>query len=128
MNRPASALASLLLALTTASLLVTTTGCTGDQRAPEPAAPAPANEVTGTLVAMKDDRPVDGGVDLTLETAPGIREIVRVPSIFIPPPRDSIQAMHEVVDAAKLGDRLRARGARDEDGVLRARVLELIPR
>ncbi len=118
----------LALALVTASVLVTTAGCSGDQRAPEPAAPADANEVTGTLIAMKDDRPVDGGIDLTLETAPGVREVVRVGSIFIAGPRDSIQAMHEVVDAAKLGDRLRARGARDEDGVLRARVLELLPR
>jgi len=36
--------------------------------------------------------------------------------------------MHEVVDAAKIGDRLRARGTRDETGALRAEVLEAMPR
>jgi hypothetical protein len=84
--------------------------------------------VVGTLVALKDDRPVDGGVDLTLETARGVRELVRVPSVSRVPPRDSVAAMHEVVNAAKLGDRLRARGTRDETGALRAEVLELMPR
>ena len=118
----------LALALVMVSLLVATIGCSGDERAPEPAAPASANEVTGTLIAMKDDRPVDGGIDLTLETAPGVREIVRVPSGFIAGPRDSIQAMHQVVDASKLGDRLRARGTRDEDGALRAPAVNRVTR
>ena len=124
----AGGLANLALTLTTVALLVTSTGCTNNDRGPVPRAPVNGMEVVGTLVALKDDRPVDGGIDLTLETAPGAREVVRVPSIFMVPPRDSVQAMHEVVDAAKVGDRLRARGTRDETGVLRAEVLELLPR
>jgi hypothetical protein len=35
--------------------------------------------------------------------------------------------MHEVVDAAKIGDRLRARGTRDKTGALVAEVLEAMP-
>ena len=121
-------LANLVLTLTTATLLLTSTGCSNGDRAPVPAAPVTGTEVLGTLVALKDDRSLDGGIDLTLETAPGVRELVRVPSLFIAPPRESVQAMHEVVDAAKIGDRLRARGTRDETGALRAEVLEAIPR
>ena len=117
-----------VLTLSIVILLLTSTGCSNDHRGPVPAEPVAGNEVVGTLVALKDDRPVDGGIDLTLETAQGVREMVRVPSIFRVPPRDSIQAMHEVVDAAKIGDRLRARGTRDETGALRAEVLEVIPR
>ena len=108
------------------ALLVVVTGCSSNHQAPE-APPTPAlggAEVTGTLVALKDDRPVDGGIDLTLESSPGVRELVRVPSMFIAPPRDSIRMMHEMVDSSKIGDRLRARGVRDEDGALRAQTLE----
>jgi hypothetical protein len=116
-----------VLALITASILVLSAGCSNDHR-PTPAAPANGNEVVGTLVALKDDRPVDGGILLTLETAPGARELVRVGSLYIAGPRDSIRAMHEVVDASKIGDRLRARGTRDADGALQASVLERLSR
>jgi hypothetical protein len=128
LRRLATHHASIVLTVAAATLLVTSTRCTSDRRVPVPAAPVTGSEVVGTLVAIKDDRPVDGGIDLTLETDRGTRERVRVPSIFIAPPRDSIRAMHEVVDAAKVGDRLRARGTRDEEGALRAEVLELIRR
>jgi len=119
---------NLILTLTFVTLILPSTGCSNGNRAPGPAAPVTGIEVVGTLVALKDDRPVDGGIDLTIETAQGVREIVRVPSIFRVPPRDSVRAMHEVVDAAKIGDRLRARGTRDESGALRAEVLEVVPR
>src|SRR5262245_9913016 len=72
--------------------------------------------VTGRLVAVKDDRPVDGGVDLTVETSGGKRELLRVGSAFVAGPRDAILALHQVVDAAKIGDRLKATGRRDEAG------------
>ena len=118
-----------MLTLTTLTLVLTSTGCSNDEQTRVPAGPAtPAGEIVviGTLVALKDDRPADGGIDLTLETGPGSREVVRVPSAFIAGPRDTVLAMHEVVDAAKVGDRLRARGTRDETGALRPRVLERI--
>jgi len=104
-------------------------GCSADRQTSAPVEPVVAGqvEVIGTLTAVKDDRPSDGGVELTLETALGIQELVRVPSAFIAGPRDSILAMHMVVDAAKIGDRLRARGTREESGALRPETLERVP-
>ncbi len=108
--------------LCTIVVLVTAVGCSSGPRGQLPT--APGTVVTGTLVAIKDDRPMDGGIDLTLATGPGVREVVRVPSAFRPPPRDEVLAMHAVVDASKIGDRLRARGTRDESGTLRVEHLE----
>lgn len=122
----AARIAKLALGVSTLAVLVGATGCSNDDRAPIPAEPMPGTEVVGTLVAVKDDRPVDGGFDLTLETTSG-DVLVRVPSIFLVPPRDAVAAMHAVVDRAKLGDRLRALGTRDETGALRAEFLELNP-
>src|SRR5262245_58540981 len=93
-------LSSLAVTMHAVILLLALTGCSRT-RAPVPSAPVAGTEVIGTLVALKDDRPADGGFDLTLETAQGVRELVRVPSIFMAPPPESVQAMHEVVDAAK---------------------------
>lgn len=115
-----------ILALTAMVAIVTSTGCSKDGPTPLPAASAGGIEVVGVLIALEDGRPSDGGIDLTLETGKGIRELVRVPSSFIAGPRDSVLAMHQVVDAAKVGDRMRARGTRDETGALRPKVLELI--
>jgi hypothetical protein len=82
--------------------------------------------ITGRLVAVKDDRPVDGGVDLTLTTEAGSREILRVGSAFIAGPRDSVLALHRVVDAAKVGDRLRGSGRRDSAGAVIVERLEIL--
>ena len=103
-------------------------GCSTNEQTHAPAAPdlGGMTEVVGTLVAVKDDRPVDGGVDLTLDTGQGAHELVRVGSAFIAGPRDTVLAMHAVVDQAKIGDRLRARGTRDGTGALRPVSLELI--
>src|SRR5262245_15616933 len=64
--------------------------------------------VSGQLVAVKDDRPADGGVDLTIATQGGQQEILRIGSIFIANPREELMALHRVVDASKIGDRLKA--------------------
>ena len=82
--------------------------------------------VTGRLVAVKDDRPSDGGVDLTVETETGRRELLRVGSAFIAGPRDSVLALQQVVDAAKIGDRLRASGKRDASGALLVEQLKIL--
>ena len=114
---PAALIAMLLLA-----------GCARSEQSAAPAAPdlGGQTEVVGTLIAVKDDRPVDGGVDLTLDAGQGVHELVRVGSAFIAGPRDTVLAMHAVVDQAKIGDRLRARGTRDESGALRPVFLELV--
>lgn len=82
--------------------------------------------IIGRLVAVKDDRPVDGGVDLTVETESGAREILRVGSAYIAGPREAVLALHQVVDAAKIGDRLRASGSRDASGALIVEKLEIV--
>ncbi len=85
--------------------------------------------LTGTLTAMRDDRPVDGGVMLTLEVAPGSSEVVLVPGLFrgVPPEEiDRIRLMNAVVDASTPGDRLRAVCARGPNGELSAETLERI--
>ena len=120
----AARLATLAAILLTLAVL----GCSTSKQASAPVEPLPEGqiEVVGTLTAVKDDRPVDGGIDLTLDTVIGAQELVRVPSSFIAGPRDAILAMHAVVDAATIGDRLRARGTRDESGALRPETLERV--
>lgn len=121
----AARVANLAYMLTTVVLLAAG-GCSSGHRALAPKALGIV--VTGTLVAIKDDRPVDGGIDLTLETDLGVRELARVPSVFRTPPDEAVIAMHAVVDAAKIGDRLRARGTRDDSGALQVEHLELVSR
>ena len=73
-----------------AILALTPVGCSSREPTRAPDAPKfDGVEVVGTLVALKDDRPADGGIDLTLETDRGARELVRVPSAFIAGARDS---------------------------------------
>lgn len=64
---------------------------------------APAPSATGMLIALKDDRPVDGGVDLTMDVRPGVSELWRVPSAFRPD-NQAILAIHAVVDQARIGE------------------------
>jgi len=100
-------------------------GCQSKEVVDAPAADGSVT-VTGKLVSVKDDRPADGGVDLTVETSNGKRETLRVGSSFIAGPRDAILALHQVVDAAKVGDRLKASGKRDESGAITVEHLEIV--
>lgn len=115
-------LARLALSVATALFLLNSAGCRS-QNATAPSSFGSATLV-GTLVEIKDGRPSDGGIDLTLETSKGVRELARVPSVFRVPPREWVSAMHEVVDASKLGDRMRAHGTRDPSGVMMVEKLE----
>ena len=117
-------LSGLTLSLATALSLFGSTGCRSNLPiVPQSSRPA---TVVGTLVDIKDGRSWDGGIDLTLETAIGASELARVPSVYRRPPREWVIAMHKVVDASKLGDRLRARGKRDPSGALNVETLENI--
>jgi hypothetical protein len=91
-----------------------------------PQATGSETTITGQLVSLNDMRPVDGGVDLTVQTEAGKQEILRVGSAFIAGPREHVLALHQVVDAAKVGDRLRASGKRDESGALTVERLEIV--
>ncbi|NOT33669.1 MAG: hypothetical protein HOP12_05795 [Candidatus Eisenbacteria bacterium] len=115
----------LLFAATT--LLLTSAGCSTRERTTAPPTVELVPITTGTLTALRDDRPVDGGVDLTIEVGPGVTDQWRVPSVFMKPPDPAVVAMHSVVNAARIGDRLRATGARDTDGALRVATLEILP-
>ncbi len=114
------------LALTLVPLLLSSAGCDSNQGL-LPFSLGFGTEVVGRLVEVDDDRDLDGGVDLTLKTGMRSREIVRVPSSFRGPPVETIRAMHRVVDLAKIGDRIRARGTRNDSGVLNAETLEILP-
>ena len=118
-------LASAMLTLSTAILLLNSGGCS---RAGRVTAPVVAlNEVVGILVAVQDDRPVDGEIILTIETQPGVSEKVRVPGAHTgSPPNPAVYAMYEVFKSAQIGDRMRARGTRDDAGALQAVTLELL--
>lgn len=118
--------ASLALTFATALILLGSGGCRSNQ-ATAPAYPESAT-IVGTLVGIDDGRSWDGGIDLTLETAKGVRVLARVPSLFRVPPREWVSAMHEVVDASELGDRLRAQGKRDPSGALMVEKLENVSR
>jgi hypothetical protein len=106
--------------LCAALLVFAGSGCATRERA---VAPAPG--ASGMLVALRDARPVDGGVDLTIDVRPGVTELWRVPSAFRPD-NQAILAIHAVVDQARIGDRLRATGSRDETGALRVETLEIL--
>ncbi len=98
-----------------AVLLLGLAGCGGEKQAPEPI--SDATHVTGTLKAIDDGRPVDGGVTLTIATGGDGDQAVLVPSLFTgEPPTSEVLALQAKVDELKVGDRLTAIGARDGSG------------
>lgn len=108
--------------LATTVVLLVTVGCATRERT---MAPAPAPGVTGTVVALKDDRPADGGVELTMKVG-GLSDLWRTPSPFVRPQTEENLAIQAVVDRIRVGDRLRATGRRDEFGALQVEALEIV--
>ena len=85
-----------------------------------------ATHVTGTLAKKEDQRPVDGGVALTVTVGPGREEVVLVPSLFTgQPPTTQMLALQQKVDALQVGDRLTATGTRNGEGTLVAEVIAI---
>ena len=111
--------AGLVLAVATAA------GCAADKKVTaEPF--SDASHVSGTLAHKEDQRPVDGGVALTVRLGPGRDEIVMVPSIFTgQPPSTATLALQQKVDALQVGDRLTATGRRNAEGMLIVEVIEI---
>ncbi|MEO6462269.1 MAG: hypothetical protein ABIP29_04275 [Candidatus Eisenbacteria bacterium] len=100
-------------------------GCTADKKI-NLAPFSDASHVSGTLSNKDDDRPVDGGVALTVNLGPGRDEIVMVPSIFTgQPPSTVTLALQQKVDAIQVGDRLTATGKRNAEGMLIVEVIEI---
>jgi hypothetical protein len=99
-----------------ALVVVVGAGCASEQKTVEPV--ADPTRVTGSLQAIDDQRPVDGGVILTIATGGGgASQAVTVPSMFTgQPPTTAVLALQAKVNELKVGDRLTAIGARDEGG------------
>lgn len=106
--------------LATTVVLLITAGCATRERTM-----APAPGVTGTVVALKDDRHVDGGVDLTMKVSE-LSDLWRTPSPFVRPQTEENLAIQAVVNRIRVGDRLRATGRRDEFGALQVETLEIV--
>ena len=112
-------------ALLLMALLLVAGGCTVEKKvAVEPG--SDANHVTGTLARKEDQRPVDGGVTLTVTVGPGREEVVLVPSLFTgTPPSTAMLALQQKVDELEVGDWLTATGTRNSEGSLVAEVIAI---
>ena len=107
-------------------LLLGANGCGSEKQANvEPL--ADATHVSGTLTAIDDQRPVDGGVTLTLRTSAGRDEPVFVASMFTgQPPTTVVLVLQQKVNELKIGDRLTATGARDDDGTFVVERIDIL--
>jgi len=103
------------LAPALALVVVLVTGCASGEKTVEPV--SDATHIIGTLTAIDDQRPVDGGVILTIRMTDGKEQPVTVPSLFTgQPPTTVVLALQAKVNELKVGDRLTAIGARDQGG------------
>ncbi len=74
--------------------------------------------VTGTVVAIADATPVDGGVTISLAIEGGVVETLHFASLFtFPPPEPDRLALYERIQRAEVGSRARATGVRTADGI-----------
>lgn len=98
-----------------ASLFVPFLGCGNDG----PLNPAPGTVVvTGTVIEVRDDTPVDGGVTIMVETSRQETERLIFPSLFTePPPSQQTIALYDLVRRVEVGDLVRAEGKRTAAGV-----------
>ena len=111
--------------LAAAVVLLVPAGCAQEKAAVEPL--SDATHVSGTLAKIDDQRPVDGGVTLTLRPSAGADEAVFVPSLFTgQPPTTVLLALQQRVNELKVGDRLTATGTRDGAGVFVVERIEIL--
>ena len=74
--------------------------------------------VTGTVVEIADDVPVDGGVIIDLKVGDGQTEVLYLPSFFTtPPPPENNQRVYQVIVQLEIGTRVKAEGYRTESGI-----------
>jgi hypothetical protein len=98
-----------------AAMLILSGACAPEKAVVEP--PTDDTHVSGTLTAIEDQRPVDGGVLLTVLIRPQRSETLFVPSLFTgEPPTTRLLALQQKVNAVRIGDRLTATGKRDATG------------
>jgi hypothetical protein len=98
-----------------AGLVLLLGACAPEKAVVEP--PTDDTHVSGTLTAIEDQRPVDGGVLLTVEVRPHVSKTLEVPSLFTGQPPTSVTlALQQKVNQLRVGDRLTAIGRYDETG------------
>lgn len=74
--------------------------------------------VTGIVVVVEDNVPVDGGVTIDLECLDGQSERLLFPSLFTnPPPSEDMQQLYQVILLLEIGNLVQAGGKRTEDGI-----------
>ena len=74
--------------------------------------------VTGEVLEIVDQVPVDGGVTISVTTSDGITERLLFPSLFTyPPPSEQTIKLYDLVRRVEVGDVIRAEGKRTENGV-----------
>ena len=98
-------------------VLLLAAGCGDDDG--DPAAPESPTTVvrTGTVTAVDDRTPVDGGITIDLLLDDGGTERAYFPSLFTsPPPGEDLMRLYDVVRRVEIGDRVRVEGMRSEAG------------
>ena len=107
-------------------LLLVAAGCAVEKKGPSFEPVSNATQVSGTLAAKNDHRPVDGPMLLVVTVGEGREETVVIPSLFTAePPSTAKLALQQKADAVQVGDRLTATGTRNAENQLVAEVLEI---
>lgn len=78
----------------------------------------PAVSVTGTVIEIDDQVPVDGGVTITLKADDGGTVLLLFESLFTyPPPGEDRLALYQKIGKLGTGSRIIATGTRVEGGI-----------
>ena len=114
----ARTLLSVLLATSCIALI----GCESENAKGSNSGLAPAADdnvvVTGVVLDVVDQVPVDGGVTISVTTSEGMTEQLLFPSLFThPPPSDETIKLYDLVRRVEVGDVIRAEGKRTANGV-----------
>jgi hypothetical protein len=111
-----------LLIVLLATSCIALLGCENENQKGNDGALAPAADgnviVTGEVLDVVDQVPVDGGVTISVTTSEGITEQLLFPSLFTyPPPSEETIKLYDLVRRVEVGDVVRAEGKRTENGV-----------
>lgn len=93
-------------------------GCGKDENGPSGPAPATQVVVTGDVVEVDDQTPVDGGATITLTVHGGATERLLFPSLYTAPPPSQVTIdLYDLVRRVEPGDTVRAEGQRTAAGI-----------
>ena len=104
------------MALAATLLLFVSLGCSNDNSIG--LGESKSEVVIGTVVAVEDLVPVDGGVSIDLECVDGRSERLLFASLFTdPPPSEDRLQLYQVILQVDSGSVVRAEGTRTEKGI-----------